>query len=539
MKTYIAIIPCSVVVAAGWALTMFLMATPARTPAALEPAYHPPYDPQKIDREIRFHEGRVRRDPKGAIGWSMLSGAYLARSRESDSYVYAVKAEEAARTSLGLRREGNLGAQTRLINSLLQQHRFIDALATVEAALKLWVGEGQLTQLHAQILIEVGRYDEAESIIKHNPSLFHDPTGEAVRAQLSVIVGKPRQALDLLRQAASEVDANENSAPEIVAWFKVKIGETLAAMGRAAEAAQAFREGLALYPRDYKAYAGLTRLAADAGDWATVVDMGEKSNAIAQMADIWGLIGDAHAALGDRGAAETCYAKVVALAGKPSGPANGMHEFAGATGGHGHTLDRQYALFCADHSRDLDGAYACVLRELQARRDVYAFDTLAWVALKRGDRAEALAAGERALSRGTQDAQMLYHVAEIDSANGMPKEAAARLRQAIAVDPGSRKFRARLAELTRPAGVGAGATTGAEDEEGDLARRGPAGDRCGQCGRRPTHSTNRDPTPIQKVGRSSAEQRRARRPRDPRPRLHPHDIWRTSYQAKSLRGEPP
>src|SRR5262249_9337432 len=75
---------------------------------------------------------------------------------------------------------------------------------------------------------------------------------------------------------------------------------------------------------------------------------------------------------------------------------------------------------CADRNRDLDGGYACALRELQVRRDVYAFDAFAWVCLKRGDAAEALAAIEKAMAGGTKDAAIVYHAATIYAANHKP-----------------------------------------------------------------------------------------------------------------------
>lgn len=431
MKSLIAGIGLAGCVCFGWFLVASQMTRASASPRAIAgPLYHDPYDPARKSQDVAFHEERVKRDPQGAIGWSMLSGAYLARSRESDSYSDAVKAEKAARKSLELRTKGNLGGQTRLINSLLQQHRFQDALAVDEQALNLWGPDPQLTQLHADIFLEVGRYDDAQRVIDGNSSAFGNPTGKSVIARLALLQGNGLQALDLLRAAYAEVDSNSAATAENVAWFEEKIGECLMSIGQVGEAEKAFQKTLDLYPRDYKAYANLTRLAASRGDWTSVIAFGHKSNAIAPMADILALVGDAYSQQGRQVLAEAEYAKVVALAGKPGGPSDGLHEFAGASGGHGHTLDRQYAMFCADHNRDLDGAYACALRELQARRDVYAFDVLAWVCLKRGDRTEALQAIRKALSERTEDARILFHAGIIAQANGFQAEADGYLARA-------------------------------------------------------------------------------------------------------------
>ncbi len=435
MKPVLSISVVILGVVAGWVGVASHLAQAATDPYPFQKIVHDPFDPAQKDREIAFHEGRVRRDPAGAIGWAMLSGAYVDRSRESDSYSDAVKGENAARTSLKLRTKGNLGAQTRLIGSLLQQHRFLDALAVDEKALKIWDPEESLTQLHMDILIELGRYEQAAKVEEAHPEAFASPVGKSVVAHYDAITGRPLEALQLLRAAYDEVDKSAGATAENMAWFEEKMGESLVMMGRSDEAQIAFKKTLELYPRSYKAYANLCRLAIGRGDWKAAIECGDRSNAIAPMPDILAMVGDAYAQLGNRQAAESQYLKVVALAGKPSGPANGLHEFAGATGGHGHTLDRQYAMFCADHSRDLDGGYACALRELQVRRDVFAFDTFAWICLKRGEIDEARRAIDLALSHGTRDARMLYHAGRIYAAANRPQEAASFLNQALDLDP--------------------------------------------------------------------------------------------------------
>ncbi len=430
MKPSIALATIGTCIVLGWVGVAIRMAG-ATDPFPWQPVGHEAFDPQRKDRDIEFHEGRVKRDPGGAIGWSMLSGAYLARARESDSYGDALRSEEAARKSLALRTLGNLGAQTRLVNALLQEHRFADALAADEKALPLWGPEPELNQLHADILIEIGRYEDARKVISSLPQAFDNPSGEAVIAHLQLTEGKPDIALETLRKAYREVDENAGASAESLAWFAEKCGECLQSAGKTAQACDAFRQTLTLYPRNYKALANLTRIAASKGEWGSVIDLGDQSNAIAPMADILALVGDAHAKLGRPDAAEGSYREVVALAGKPAGPSNGLHEFAGAAGGHGHTLDRQYAMFCADHNRDLESGYACALREMQVRRDVFAYDTFAWICLKRGDAPEALLAIDRALAKGTRDASMLYHAALINSANHRPAQAADFARRAI------------------------------------------------------------------------------------------------------------
>lgn len=424
MKPIAAVPVFGAVIVLGWFGFASRMGSSYKETHPSDPVYHDPFDPTKKDLEIRFHEGRVQRDPGGAIGWSMLSGAYLARARESDSYADAVKAERAARRSLALRTRGNLGGQTRLVNSLLQQHRFADALTQIQIARKIWGPEPSIHQLYTDILIEIGRYDEATVAIEAQPSAFEDPSGLAVRAHLAMIDVKPDEALDHLKKAYAKLNANSGASQENLAWFEEKTGEAFLSLSRYEEAEKSLRRALDLYPRGYKAYANLTRLAARREDWAAVIELGEKSNAIAPMVDILALVGDAYGKTGKAKEAQKRYEQIVALAGKPGGAADDLHEFAAASGGHGHSLDRQYAMFCADHNRDLDSAYACAIRDLQGRRDVYGFDTLAWVSFKKGDLKEAAMAMDKALARGTREPSMLTHAAIIYRAAGDEAKAA-------------------------------------------------------------------------------------------------------------------
>ncbi len=220
-----------------------------------------------------------------------------------------------------------------------------------------------------------------------------------------------------------------------IAWFHCRLAMELAKNGKHEEAGTEYEKALVLYPRDYKSMAGLAKLAAQDGRWQDVVAWGNKSDEIAQMADVRALVGDAYAKLGDATKAEVQYERVAALVGRPSGINDGLHEVAPGAGTHGHRLDRQYALYCADHNRDPDGAYAAALRDFDAREDLYAYDTLAWVCLQKGDKDEAAKAISKALTSGEKDPLVWYHAGVIFASVGEKSKASQLLRQALALDP--------------------------------------------------------------------------------------------------------
>ncbi|MEE9414969.1 MAG: tetratricopeptide repeat protein [Acidimicrobiales bacterium] len=88
--------------------------------------------------------------------------------------------------------------------------------------------------------------------------------------------------------------------------------------------------------------------------------------------------------------------------------------------------------FYADH----DPLAALSLAELdfEQRQDIYSHDALAWALHVNGRSAEAAAHAKAALSLGTQDARLLYHVGMIELANGEVERAEQHLSAALQLD---------------------------------------------------------------------------------------------------------
>ena len=434
MNKYSSILISIGIIAGGWATYAGFYSAQVPTDSRV-PVVHLPFNSEVIDLQIKGNERAVSLDQHSALGWAMLSGAYMDRSRESDDLATGVKAEMAARRSLELRLLGNVGAKNRLVQALLQQHRFKDALAECEKASRQGIYSDDTVVLHVESLIELGRYDDAGLMISKNQRAFEDGAPKTVVARLLDICGKPDEAVKLYRFVANEVDQNGGMQSSSVAWFHTRLALQLAKVGDHTGAKSEFLIALKMYPRDYKAMAGLAKLASQDGNWQEAIDWGTRSDQVAQMPDVRALVGDAYAMLGDATRAEEQYARVAALVGRPSGMNDGLHEVTPSAGTHGHRLDRQYAIFCADHNRDPEGAYAAAIRDFDARHDVYAYDTLAWVCLKRGNIDESKKAIAIALSHGTRDPMLWYHAGEIYAAADDHDVAMKYLQGALQMDP--------------------------------------------------------------------------------------------------------
>ena len=110
--------------------------------------------------------------------------------------------------------------------------------------------------------------------------------------------------------------------------------------------------------------------------------------------------------------------------------------------------NRELAYFYADHGVKLDTALELARRELTVRRDIYAYDLLAWTLSKNGRHAEAQAAMTSALRLGTHDARLYYHAGMIAHALGDTDRARTYLTRALALNPHFHVRHARVAADT-------------------------------------------------------------------------------------------
>ncbi len=404
-----------------------------------------PFDPGAAMQDVKWNEERVARDPQGAIGWSQLSASYLTLSRQTDDNSYAVKAEAAARRSLELRRSNNVNAAIRLAKSILEQHRFSDALTAADDAVKMGAGDVSAQGLRAEILVEMGRYDEAWKAFDQHNLGRSGLSGYVLRARLLEVDGKPDESEVMLREAVAEADADWDLSREAAAWCHLKLGNLLWSEGKVDDAEAQYKIAVDLNPRDFKSLGGLAKVAAARQDFDKATRLAEQSVEILPSVEVASLLEDIAESRGDKEAA----AKYATMVDKIAHPE--LYKFltdptASVSETKPHTHDRLYAVYCADHQKDLTGALAAAKKDLDARQDVFAYDTLAWVLHQMGRDQEALPLIKKALSRGTLDAKMLYHKGMIEAALGMPSEARASLTLALKINP---EFQLVHADLAR------------------------------------------------------------------------------------------
>ncbi len=383
----------------------------------------PPAAPLKSESEIReldiqYFTERAKRDPTGALDLAHLSALYLARGRETGDPRDAILAEEAARKSLTNRNERNGAAAQVLETSLLAQHRFDEALPLAVAARDADPENPALRAALGDIQMEMGLYDSARVSFANLHVALGDPSVAPRLARWAEIEGQPDKARRLLHAALLTVQKLPEVPREQLAWYWLRIGDVELRSGHPAVADSAYNRGLSIHPDDYRLLSAMAHSAMLQQQWRHAIDYGERAIAVTLDPATLGTLSDAYAAIGDS-AKSAEYARVLDVA---------VLKQPGA-------YHRAWSLFLLDHGRHLATVSRKIREEVRTRKDIYAYDLLAWSLHRSGRDAEAQRAMAVALKEGTRDAQLFYHAGMIEHALGHEIAARMQLEKALSVNP--------------------------------------------------------------------------------------------------------
>lgn len=389
------------------------------------------------DLDIVYFTQRAERDPTGALDLARLGALYLARGRESGDPRDAELAEQAARRSLRNRATHNSAASFVLQSSLLSQHRFAEALRLAIAARDAEPENQSARAAVGEIQMELGQYDSARVSFSGLRVTLGDLAVAPRRARWAEIQGHPEQARLFLKAALATAQRQSVLPAEQLGWYWLRVGDVELRTGRPVAADSAYRAGLAAHPGDYRLLSALAHSALVQQRWRDAIAYGEQAIGVTLDPATLGVLSDAATALGDTAKAAE-YARVLDVV---------VLQQPGA-------YHRAWSLFLLDHDRHVAVVSRKIREELRTRRDVYAYDLLAWSLHKQGRHREAATAMAQALREGTQDAQLFYHAGEIERALRHDDAARTHLARALAVNPffhptQPARARAALAALKR------------------------------------------------------------------------------------------
>lgn len=377
---------------------------------------------QALQREIEFYQTRLSYDPSSGLNLAALAGSYLRMARATGDLSWYLLAEQTAQRSLASLPFQNNGALIALARVAEARHDFQQAIRLARQA-----GNAEALSIVVTSNLAMGKIDEAaraaEILVRGGPGL----TSYTLRSLVEVAQGEDEPAIiDLQRAIASEEPGEAGSS----AWARTLLGRLHYRRGRLQQAAELYREALAILPQYPLALTNLAELEIRQGrsrlatqHLTEVVTVTRASpniydhvvlRGLARLAD---LQGDHPRADALRRDAEARLRQDI------------------TSGQFGHRRELARLLLERGRREDIGEALALMEAEVHVRRDAETLEVLAW-ALSRADRLpQARQVMEEALRWGVRDARLFYRVGLIEQALGHRSQAQHFFLAAAQTDP--------------------------------------------------------------------------------------------------------
>jgi tetratricopeptide (TPR) repeat protein len=380
---------------------------PARLDAGMKP----------IDEVIALWTSRSEADPEDYLSRTQLGSALLRQARATGDLSLYGSARAAFEDALR-RNPRHPAALLGLGATRAADHDFAGQLVLAEQVLArdpeslpalAAVGDAQL---------ELGAYDAAARSFGRLAAEERTAPVVSRLARVALIDGRTDEAVALAAEAAA-LARDLDAMPETLAQHQLQLGHHRYEAGDVEGASAALEQALRTQPGHLGALELLAQVRVAQERDAEAIGIYEDLLASGPAADLHGSVAALYRARGDIGAADRHVEAGLALA--------------RATIDRFPAERRHLAGFFARHDPPL--ALVLADADLATRQDVYAHDLHAWALFRNGRFAEADAAARRALARGTQDAELLYHAGMIAESVGDEARARTLLDRALDINP--------------------------------------------------------------------------------------------------------
>lgn len=368
----------------------------APAPNTARPADHSVSQPSRALRQLAEAEAQAKRDPDDLIAYHKVAIASMRVQRESGKVEYYHRAERALRKASRLAPK-DYQTQKLLAWVLAGTHQFGAALKIARECAVRQPADYWNYGIIGDALTETGDYAGAVAAVQRMVDLKPGSTSYARAAHQRRLHGQSKGALELFELA---LDATGPSEREALAWLHTQMAEVTFDTGDLEGTRSHLTTALNLVPDYHLALAGRARLQAARGDLAGAAGFYERALARVERPDWTAALGDVYLAMKRREAAEKCYQQAERyLSARLKDPA----------------ADASHALatILADRGRKPQRALALARSEVQAAKDIRAWDTYGWALYHCGRYAEAQRAADQALRLGTKDPKLLYHAGAI------------------------------------------------------------------------------------------------------------------------------
>lgn len=371
-----------------------------------------------IEAAVDFWRARVESRPADYVSRTRLGTTIVALAKQTGALSLYDEAERVLQESLAL---NPIDSTTLLALASVRaaQHDFAATIELATRVLGREPGSQAALLAIADANFELGKYRLARRQL--DALVTELPEGAGVDSRLAkraAVEGRIDDAISLATGAllaASDLDLRASEA----AFYRFQLGHFLHQAGRPDEALEVLDAGLAIDPThlaslEAKAHVlvSLGRLEAAAATFEQLIERGPA-------ADLHGELAKVYRAMGRDRAAEAQIAEGLRLGRQQ------ISAFASER--------RHLALFFAE--LEPQTALELAKADFSMRKDVGAYDTLAWAHYRNGHFQQAARYVDGALSQGTLDATLLYHAGMIELAVGNTDRGAQLLRDALDINP--------------------------------------------------------------------------------------------------------
>jgi len=359
--------------------------------------------------DIAAGQALVVGEPDAEQSYVALATAFL-RSARAEGAVHRAYARDVL--EVGMARVGAT-PRLRLLSAmlLLDDHKFEQVIVAATALSSELPWDPTPRLLIGDASLELGAYAEAEQAYEAAIDLRPDLRSYNRVGYMRWLYGDFDGAVEALELA---LDAGSARDPESMAWCFTDLGAMYLRRGRPEQAEKAASRALELVPGYAPALSlhgralrerGEPRAAKDA--LLAAADRAPSAEAVLHVVEVDRMLGNAAEAAGG-------LADALAMA---------EHD------------PRPVAHFLARHGEEPPRALALAEAELEARKNIWSWDTLALAAARAGEHDRARAAMDEAEALGTEDAELTLHRALVELLAGDAAAARQQLDRAIALRP--------------------------------------------------------------------------------------------------------
>lgn len=363
---------------------------------------------------VGFYRDEIRSKPAVVKNYVELAQIFLQEARATGLHHEYVQKAEWLLTEALQREPENFEALLARSSICMIKHQFQQAREIAEKAIAKNPYNALSYGILCDALVELGEYDEAVRAGDRMLSIRPDLRSYARASYLREIHGDLPGAKAAMQMAGeSGVYGQENRA-----WAFYNLGKLYLNEGRLDTAEFIFNGILEERPGYGYALSGLASVRYAQGRTEesisllkTAFEKMPEHLFVEQLADIYRVIGDRE---NTEAATKIVFSE--------------FEEHADA----GWDVDKEFALFCANHELNLSEALKRARSEYERRpKNIEALDAYAWTLFKNGMAMEAVPYIEQALRMKTQNASLLYHAGAIFHAAGMRDKAASLLEKSL------------------------------------------------------------------------------------------------------------